>query len=259
MKQINLGQFYQDLIVYEVAKVIDTGNNFLVKYITESTINWTDELDQMDFIPVHPIAAEAIREAHRAGKNAYINKDWSEFSKEALITSIEINPITNLDGYKKRAAGFIKSFINPIMSSVHASIVYGFTTLNNRFIEKGYVFSEENKTLKYIEIIEKSEEVIEAGEQGKIDPQIAQNLSDDLMNDLEKYIEYNEILSRTNFVWNESEKYIAKIYEVVVEEAEEVGVDAQDDASDKEFEAKQKIDTLVKDFQIKINNLNNLK
>ena len=257
MEQINLRQFYQDLIVYEVAKVIDTGNNFLVKYITESTINWTDEKKgNEDFIPLHPIAAEAIREAHRAGKNVYINKDWDEFSKEALITSIEINPITNLDGYKKRAAGFIKSFINPIMSSIHASIVYGFTTLNNRFIEKGYVFSEENKTLKYIEIIEKSEEVIEAGEQGKIDPQIAQNLSDDLMNDLEKYIEYKEILDRTNFAWNESEKYIAKIYEVSVEE---VGDDAQDDASDKEFEAKQKIDTLVKDFQIKINNLNNLK
>ena len=245
---LNLRQFYQDLIIYEGAKVIDIGEKYLVKYISESTINW-EELNDSSFLPLHPLSAETIREAHRTGKEVHISKNWDDFSKEVLITSLEVNTITDLDGYKRRAAGFVKSFINPMMASVHASIIYGFTTLNNKFIERGYVFSEENKTLKYIEIIEKSEEFLESD----IDPQIAQDLSEELMSDLEKYIEYKEILDRTNFIWIESEKCLEKIYEVPTP-------DENSSTIEKEiFGCKCKIDDIVKAFQIKINNLNNLK
>ena len=245
---LNLKQFYQDLVVYEVAKVIDMGEKYLVKYITESTINW-DEVQDDSFIPLHPLSAETIREAHRFGKEVYIAKNWDNFSKEVLVASLEVNNITDLDGYKRRASGFVKSFINPMMASVHASIIYGFTTLNNKFIERGYVFSEENKTLKYIEIIEKSEEILES----ELDPQIAQNLSEELMSDLEKYIEYKEVLDRTNFIWNESEKCLAKIYEVPEPNENSSTIEKEI------FDCKCKIDDIVKAFQIKINNLNNLK
>ena len=102
---LNLKQFYQDLVIYEVAKVVDTGEKYLVKYITESTISW-DEMQDDSFIPLHPLSAETIREAHRFGKEVYINKNWDDFSKEVLVASLEVNNITDLDGYKRRASGF---------------------------------------------------------------------------------------------------------------------------------------------------------
>lgn len=238
MEKEDLKQNYANMLIYEVAKIKEVGltDKVLVSYITTSTIPWVSEnyKDIDSFLPLHPLAADIIRDAHQNGEQVYILKDWNKNSNEVLFTSVERNPITNLENYKLRAIGFIKSYINPIMANVHASIIYGFTTLNNKFIEKGYVFSEENKTLKYIEIIEKSEEILE---NENIDPQIAQNLSDELTNDLEKYIEYREILDRSNFAWVESEKYVAKI---------------------KEQEQKEDIDIIVNEFQIKINALNNL-
>ena len=92
---------------------------------------------------------------------------------------------------------------------------------------ESFVFSEENRTLKYIEILDKTDELEETNPE----------LSAVLQNDLEKYIEYREILDRSNFAWVESEKYVAKI---------------------KEQEQKEDIDIIVNEFQIKINALNNL-
>lgn len=223
-------QNYNDMMIYEVAKVKDIKGKYFVEYITVSTIPWvvSDHKETNLFLPLNPLAATKIRNAHLEGKDAYIEKDWENYSKEVLITMVEVNPTMDLETYKHRAKGFIKAFINPMMASVHASVVYGFTTLNNKFIERGYVFSEENKTLKYIEILDKAEDLNDTQPE----------LSDELINDLEKYIEYKEILSRSNFIWNESEKYIEKIEEV---------------------DEKEKVDEIALEFQTKITALNNLK
>lgn len=223
-------QNYNDMIIYEVAKVKDIGQKYFVEYVTISTIPWVaSNLNEATiFLPLNPLASEKIRDAHRLGQDVYIEKEWNKYSNEVILPSLEINPVMDLETYKRRANGFIKAFINPIMASVHASVVYGFTTLNNKFIEMGFVFSEENRTLKYIEILDKTDELEETNPE----------LSAALQNDLEKYIEYREILDRSNFVWNESEKYIEKI--------------------SKQTE-KEMVDDLVLEFQHKINTLNNLK
>lgn len=234
---------YSDMIIYEVVKIKDTGSRFYVEYITTSTLPWTNESSNNEFLPCNPLAAEAIREAHRKGKDVYIQKNWNEFSKEVLVTSLEINNVIDLTGYKRRAKAFIKSYINPIMASVHASVVYGFTTLNNKFIERGYVFSEQNKSLKYIAIMEDSDNLLDS------DKMEDQKIGNELMEDLELYIEYKEILDRSNFVWNLSEKYLDKIDSVQIKEYNETG----------EREAKEIIDSISKEFQHKINSLNNLK
>lgn len=240
---INYSGFYQDLLIYEVAKVREIGSDLkvLVEYVTVSTIPWSS--GEVNYLPLNSSAADAIRDAQIKGKEVYILKDWNVISSEVLISSIEINPKIDLMVYKRRAVNFIKAFINPMMASVHASIIYGFTTLNNKFIENGFVFSEETRTLKYIEIMERSEELAD------VNPA----LSEELMADLEKYIEYKDILARANFIWNESEKYCDLVNEI----HEMDFVDTAEFTA--ENQAKTQIDNTVNEFQIKIRTLNNLK
>lgn len=242
-KEINYSGFYQDLLIYEVAKVREIGSEqkVLVEYVTVSTIPWSS--GEVNYLPLNSSAADAIKDAQIKGKEVFISKDWNLVSNEVLISNIEINPKINLMVYKRRAANFIKAFINPMMASVHASIIYGFTTLNNKFIENGFVFSEETRTLKYIEIMERSEDLAETNP----------TLSEELMNDLEKYIEYREVLDRANFIWNESEKYcdlVNEVHEMDFVDTEEFPAENQ---------AKSQIDTIVNEFQTKIRTLNNLK
>ena len=238
--------FYQDLLVYEVAKVIDVGDKYRVEYITQSTIPWVTNRETNKtndsinvYLPLNNFAAELINTNLLKGKEVYILKDWMDGSNEVLVTSIQINPIMDLESYKRRAIGFIKSFINPQMAQVHASVIYGFTSLNNKFLINGFVFSEKTKSLQYIKVMDLAEDVEETNPE----------LSEELLEDLEKYIEYNDILSRTNFIWNESEKYIDKIY----------NVNSVGESKDSEYQAKTQIDNIAKEFQQKIRTLNNLK
>lgn len=242
-QEINFSGFYQDLLIYEVAKVREIGSDqkLLVEYVTVSTIPWSS--GEVNYLPLNSSTADAIKDAQIKGKEVYISKDWNVISNEVLITSIEINPKVDIMSYKRRATNFIKAFINPMMASVHASIIYGFTTLNNKFIENGFVFSEETRTLKYIEIMERSEEVADTNP----------DLSEELMADLEKYIEYREILDRTNFIWYESEKYCDMVNEIHPMDF----VDTEEFTA--ENQAKSQIDKVVNEFQIKIRTLNNLK
>ena len=242
-QEINYNGFYQDLLIYEVAKVREIGSEqkVLVEYVTVSTIPWSS--GEVNYLPLNSSTADAIRDAQIKGKEVFISKDWNLISNEVLITNIEINPKIDLMVYKRRATNFIKAFINPMMASVHASIIYGFTTLNNKFIENGFVFSDETRTLKYIEIMERSEELAETNP----------ILSEELMNDLEKYIEYREVLDRSNFIWNESEKYcdlVNAVHEMNFVDTEEFPAENQ---------AKSQIDKIVNEFQTKIRTLNNLK
>ena len=237
---------YQGMIIYDIAKVVDAGTKYRVEYVTQSTLPWSyGDSNLKDYLPLHPTGSEIIRDILRQGKEPYIDKNWDEFTNEVLPISVTSNPTIDLITYKRRAYSFIKSFINPMMASVHASIIYGFTTLNNKFIEHGLVFSEKTRSLQIIKVMDLSEELEETNPE----------LSQELMDDLEKYIEYKDILSRTNFIWNESEKYIEKI--------EKVNITGHYASPEHEEEcnrnAKEQIDEIVNEFQVKINTLNNLK
>jgi len=240
------GQDYNGIHLYDVAVVIDQGDRLRVNYLTVSTVPWVT--GETRFIPVNPLAANMIKDYMQQGKEVYIDKDWGLSGKEVIPSVIKTNTSTDLNGYKKRAYSFIKSFINPMMANVHASTIYGFITLNTKFLEKGIVFSETNKSLKYIEIMDMSSDLADANKPEE---------SDELMADLEKYIEYKDVLDRSNFIWNESEKYILKIEEINEEDFSELTVG--DNIQTPLLQAKKEIDQIVKEFQSKIFTLNNLK
>ncbi len=240
---IKEGQDYNGIHLYDVAVVKDQGDVLRVDYLTVSTVPWVT--GETGFIPVNPLSANIIKDFQQQGKEVYIAKDWGLSGKEVLPDCISTNISTDLDGYKKRAYSFIKSFINPMMANVHASTIYGFITLNAKFLEKGIVFSETNKSLKYIEIMDTASDMEDPNE------------SDELMTDLEKYIEYKDVLDRSNFIWNESEKYMIKVEEV--DESDFTDLTIGDQTQSALLQAKKQIDTIVKEFQHKILTLNNLK
>lgn len=245
-------QDYSGLHIYDVVSVMDTGEHFKVNYTTVSTIPWVysgEEKDKNQFLPINPICVNLINQSLYQGKEVYIEKNWQNYGKEVLPDSIKMNIVTDLNGYKRRAYSFIKSFINPMMARVHASTIYGFITLNNKFLEKGIVFSEENRSLKYIEIMERADELSEE------DTPDGELKSEEIMSDLERYIEYREILDRSNYIWNESEKYI-NLIEDIQEDDFEFDLESPED---KLTLAKKEVDNLTREFEDKINSLNNLK
>ena len=228
---------YDNIRGFETAYVHDNGDKLQVEFVSISTIDWITDTDPDNYLPLNSLSANLIRESLLTGKEVYIDKNWRELGKEVLTSSISINPVTSLFGYKKRAISFIKQFINPQMARTNASTIYGFNVINNKFIEAGFVFSEENRSLKYIEILNRSEELEEE----------APEASEELIALLEKYIEYRDTLDRTYFIWDLSETCITNINEVV----------SIDDTDEEITNAKVKIDKLTAEFANKVSKLNN--
>ena len=119
----------------------------------------------------------------------------------------------NLQNYLRRIVHFVNGFIQAPMANTNAAVIYGFNVLNNKFIENGFVFSEQNRSLKYIDIMDRAEELESQEPNGP-------ELSEELMKDLEKYIEYRNILDRTYFIWNLKEELLDKLKELAKYQAQ---------------------------------------
>ena len=207
--------FYSEFKTFPVAKVkeitsptIAESEWYLVEYITTSVMHWTIGQSKELYCELSSAVKDRIEIAMSKGYDVYIQKNWRDYSNEVLLNQISINNKTSLNNYVRRATSFIKSYINPQMSQVHASVIYGFTTLNNKFLEKGFVFSEDTRQLKYIDIMERASELEEEA-LSEDDPKIEE--ADKLMQDLEKYIEYRDILQRSYFAYDLTEHYIKRI------------------------------------------------
>ena len=174
-------------------------------------------------------SADLIREKLNEGKDVYIDKKWNDNDEsEVMPYFITTNNVTDLEGYKRRAMSFVSRSMHPQMAKVNAAVIYGFNVINNKFLEAGIVFSEENRSLKYIEVMEKADNLEEEK------PEIAE----ELMLLLERYIEYREILDRSYFAWELNESYLTKI---------------------EEQKTKEDVDTVIRDFITQVDTLNNLK
>ena len=218
--------------VFETAAVSEVigQDKYLVKYISVSSLNWAVLEERAGtFLPLNSGSADLIREKLNEGKDVYIDKKWNDNDEsEVMPYFITTNNITDLEGYKRRAMSFVSRSMHPQMAKVNAAVIYGFNVINNKFLEAGIVFSEENRSLKYIEVIEKAD-ILEEEK-----PEIAE----ELMLLLERYIEYREILDRSYFAWELNESYLTKI---------------------EEQKTKEDVDTVIKDFITQVDTLNNLK
>ena len=218
--------------VFETAAVSEVigQDKYLVNYISVSSLNWAVLEERAGiFLPLNSGSADLIREKLNEGKDVYIDKKWNDNNEsEVMPYFITTNNITDLEGYKRRAMSFVSRSMHPQMAKVNAAVIYGFNVINNKFLEAGIVFSEENRSLKYIEVIEKAD-ILEEEK-----PEIAE----ELMLLLERYIEYREILDRSYFAWELNESYLTKI---------------------EEQKTKEDVDTVIKDFITQVDTLNNLK
>ena len=219
IKQTN--PFYKEFKVFPVAKIAKEGDKIRIEYLTMSSSNFSSGIDTSELIPVNSAAKEMIEMNLNKGNTIYLDPNYLTINDqpEILPIHLSINTDTSLTAYAKNCYSFIKAHINPQMASAHASVVYGFITLNNKFLEQGFVFSEERKSLVYLDILDKCNDLKEESEKfQEIDQERAvklDTLSDELLQDLENYISYADILKRSNFCWTLSEDHIAKIEDFV--------------------------------------------
>lgn len=194
--------------IFDSVKVENySDEHYIVSYITTSHMQWITGEELNSFLPVNSLTKEVIKQRLDKGHDVFIRKNWNQESNEVLPIHISYTERPSLQNYLRRIVYFVNSFIQAPMANANASVIYGFNVLNNKFIENGFVFSEQNRSLKYIDIMDRAEELESQEPNGP-------ELSEELMKDLEKYIEYRNILDRTYFIWNLKEELLDKLKEL---------------------------------------------
>lgn len=181
--------------------------HYIASYISTSNFQWITGEDIKNFLPINSLTKEIIKQRLDKGHDVFIRKDWNQESNEVLPVHVSYAERPNLQNYLRRIVSFVNGFIQAPMANTNAAVIYGFNVLNNKFIENGFVFSEQNRSLKYIDIMDRAEELESQEPNGP-------ELSEELMKDLEKYIEYRNILDRTYFIWNLKEELLDKLKEL---------------------------------------------
>lgn len=200
--------------VFDSVKVENYSNDhYIVSYISTSNFQWITGEDIKNFLPINSLTKEIIKQRLDKGHDVFIRKDWNQESNEVLPVHVSYAERPNLQNYLRRIVHFVNGFIQAPMANTNAAVIYGFNVLNNKFIENGFVFSEQNRSLKYIDIMDRAEELESQESNGP-------ELSEELMKDLEKYIEYRNILDRTYFIWNLKEELLDKLKELAKYQAQ---------------------------------------
>ena len=190
---------------YDAVKITDYDKTYYtVLYVSSSNFQWITGEDIKSFLPINSLTKDIINSRLSKGHDVFIKKDWEMEANEVLPIHLTFDDRPNLQNYLRRAVSFVNGFIQGPMANTNAAVIYGFNVLNNKFIEQGFVFSEKNRSLKYIDIMDRADELEET------QPEI----SDELMKDLEKYIEYRNILDRTYFIYNLKEELLDKLKEL---------------------------------------------
>ena len=190
---------------YDAVKITDYDETYyIVLYVSSSNFQWITGEDIKSFLPINSLTKDIINFRLSKGHDVFIKKDWEMEANEVLPIHLTFDDRPNLQNYLRRAVSFVNGFIQEPMANTNAAVIYGFNVLNNKFIEQGFVFSEKNRSLKYIDIMDRADELEET------QPEI----SDELMKDLEKYIEYRNILDRTYFIYNLKEELLDKLKEL---------------------------------------------
>ena len=200
--------------VFDSVKVENySDDHYIVSYISTSNFQWITGEDIKNFLPINSLTKEIIKQRLDKGHDVFIRKDWNQESNEVLPVHVSYAERPNLQNYLRRIIHFVNGFIQAPMANTNAAVIYGFNVLNNKFIENGFVFSEQNRSLKYIDIMDRAEELESQEPNGP-------ELSEELMKDLEKYIEYRNILDRTYFIWNLKEELLDKLKELAKYQAQ---------------------------------------
>ena len=200
--------------VFDSVKVENySDDHYIASYISTSNFQWITGEDIKNFLPINSLTKEIIKQRLDKGHDVFIRKDWNQESNEVLPVHVSYAERPNLQNYLRRIVHFVNGFIQAPMANTNAAVIYGFNVLNNKFIENGFVFSEQNRSLKYIDIMDRAEELESQEPNGP-------ELSEELMKDLEKYIEYRNILDRTYFIWNLKEELLDKLKELAKYQAQ---------------------------------------
>lgn len=221
---------YFGLRTYEVAICEEFNDAYLVMGVSWNTVEWVEKQDKQIYLPLNNITTQKIREGLNKGQEIKISKMWSnDGQKEVHPVYVQLKYTEDIEGYKRVAKRILKQNVNPIMASISAAEMYGFNVLHSKFLQKGYVLVEETEPFTMVRIFEDAENKIQ---QEQIEA------SEEILNDLNRYLEYKQKLDKVYFVNNKLEDTFNKI---------------------DNLNNKHEIDKLINDFQTEMSTLNSLK
>jgi len=171
---------------YSIAEVEDYGEYWKVISVFNNEVK---DLVGTETVNLNNIAAQVIERSLDNGKLVRIKK--STVYKEALIKDliiIEKNEIDELELYKGQYKTKARRHINHFMANIHGIQLFEFYDANNKLCSKGYFVHEDNREEVYLQILETGDE--------------------DLINDLEIYLNAYDILHRQTVL----EKLYKKLY-----------------------------------------------
>lgn len=157
-------------MLYDVALVTDTGDAWVVDTVTKSDLIRT--YPGQNFLNLSSRTAELIKEEMINGKRVLIPKTVrGEVNQADFI----VEEVDELEFAKNVAITEISNIVNDKFNTLSMLEFFNFITINNIFIEKGIVITEENREEKYLEVINTEDQ--------------------NLIENLEKYLEAKDHIS----------------------------------------------------------------
>jgi len=172
---------------YSVAEIEDYGEYWNVISVFNNT---QKNLVGIETINLNNIAVQVIEKALDNNKIVRINK--ATVQNEVVLRDLVIitkNEIDDLTLYKGQYKSKARRHVNHFMANIHGILLFEFYDANNKLCSNGYFVHENNKEEVYLQILETDNE--------------------DLINDLEIYLNAYDILHRQTVL----EKLYKKLYD----------------------------------------------
>jgi hypothetical protein len=195
-----------------MAAVIDCGKYYEVEYLTTS-LNKDFETNKK-FLGLSLNASKLIKKSLDENKTIRITSDYKNIDVQPH--DLIITETSDIESYKKVMLSKVRQLVTHQQANVSGMMMYEYMNINNILNDKGYFIHDDNKEEVYLQILETGDE--------------------DLINNLEDYLNAREVISRASFL----EKRYIKLYRNVNESLTE-----------------EEVDKLINDFIIMMNDVRN--
>ena len=170
-------------MIYDVAYVSDIGTHWQVDGVVKSDLVFLHSGRQ--YLNLSHMASIEIKKELAQGNKVAIAKNIEK--AEISLGDYIVNPVDETTKMKNRALVAVSNLIDSYIVSLSMLDFFNFITLNNIFIEKGIVITEDNREEKYLEIINTEDEK--------------------LIQSLEKYLEAKDRISQVYWRYEKIENF----------------------------------------------------
>jgi len=170
-------------MLYDVVYIADIGTHWQVDGVMKSDLTFIHPGRQ--YMKVSYMAALEIKKELVNGNTVTIAKNLQK--SEISLGDFSVNLSEGIDIARNIALSAITSTVDAYLVTLSMMEFFNFINLNNIFIEKGIIITEDNREEKYLEIINKE------------DPKLIESL--------EKYLEAKDRISQVYWRYEKVEEF----------------------------------------------------